>query len=193
MSNTTRIENYIQLIVDYYHNLRVVPSFREMKELFGVKGMRSVTLIVDKLVDYGYLARNEKGIVPGERLSSIPVFESVSAWFFAPATENRYEISIEQFLIDKPQDTYFVKVIGDSMKNAGLLPGDFVIVDKSKISPRDGEVVIAQSEDGVTVKTFRKEWERVRLQPENENYPPLIPTTETRILGSVIGSFRRMG
>lgn len=190
MSNA-RIENYIQLIVDYYHNLRVVPSFREMKELFGVKGMRSVTLIVDKLVDYGYLTRNEKGIVPGERLSSIPVFESVSAWFFAPATENRYEISIEQFLIDKPQDTYFVKVIGDSMKNAGLLSGDFVIVDKSKINPRNGEVVIAQTEDGVTVKTFRKEGEKVWLQPENENYPPLIPTVETRILGSVIGSFRR--
>ncbi len=77
------------------------------------------------------------------------------------------------------------------MKNIGLLSGDFVVVDKSKIDPKDGEIVIAETEDGVTVKTFRKKGNEVWLQPENEEYPPLIPNSETRILGSVIGSFRR--
>jgi SOS-response transcriptional repressor LexA len=52
-------------------------------------------------------------------------------------------------------------------------------------------VIIAATEDGVTVKTFRKDGSKVRLQPENENYPDMIPDTETKILGSVIGSFRK--
>jgi SOS-response transcriptional repressor LexA len=187
-----RLQNFIDQLISYYHNERVLPSFREMKELFGVKGMRSVWLIVDKLIDHGFLVRWEKGLIPGERLSAIPVFESVSAGFFAPATENRYEISLEHYLIDEPQDTYFVKVIGDSMKNVGLLSGDFVIVDKSKIDPRDGEIIIAETDEGVTVKRFRKEGVKIRLQPENENYPNIIPQTEMRVLGSVIGSFRKM-
>jgi len=85
-----------------------------------------------------------------------------------------------------------VKVIGDSMKNAGLLPGDFVIVDSAKKEPRDGEIVIAETDDGVTVKRFRKEGARIWLQPENENYPPLVPEGEMRILGGVIGSFRKI-
>jgi len=163
-----------------------------MKDLFGVKGTRSVSLIVDKLIEYGYLMRNEKWLIPWPRLLSIPVFESVSAWFFAQATEERYEISLDHYLIEKPQDTYFVKVIWDSMKNVWLLPGDFVVVDKSKISPYDGDIVIAQADDGgVTVKTFRKQGEKIRLQPENDSYQDIIPTSEIHILGSVIGSFRK--
>lgn len=187
------LEQFIDKLKVYFHEQKTLPSFREMKDMFGVKWMRSVTLIVDKLVGLGYLDRAEKGLLPGERLAMIPVFESVSAGFFSPATENRYEINIENYLVDKPQDTYFVKVIGDSMKNIGLMSGDFVIVDKSKTAPRDGEIIIAQTDEGVTVKRFRKQGEKVRLQPENEDYPDMIPTTETNILGSVIGSFRRFG
>lgn len=186
-----RLQYFINQLMNYFYNQKTLPSYREMKDLFDVKGTRSVALIVDKLVDHGFLTRGEKGLLPGSRLSAIPVFESVSAGFFAPPTENRYEISLDNYLIDKPQDTYFVKVRGDSMKNIGLLSGDFVVVDKSKIDPKDGEIVIAETEDGVTVKTFRKKGNEVWLQPENEEYPPLIPNSETRILGSVIGSFRR--
>ncbi|HNG97201.1 MAG TPA: S24 family peptidase [Candidatus Absconditabacterales bacterium] len=187
-----RLDRIIADLTHYVYTHRVLPTFREMKELFGVKGTRSVSLIVDKLIEYGFLERGEKGLIPGYRLTAIPVFESVSAGFFAPATEERYEISLDHYLIDKPLDTYFVKVQGDSMKNVGLLSGDFVVVDKTKVDPRDGDVVIAQTDDGgVTVKTFRKKEHKVRLQPENEHYTDIIPVAETRILGSVIGSFRK--
>ncbi len=187
-----RINRIINDLTQYYFQEKVLPTFREMKDLFGVKGTRSVSLIVDKLIEHGYLMRNEKWLIPWPRLLSIPVFESVSAWFFAPATEERYEINLEQYLVDKPQETYIVKVQGDSMKNVWLLPWDFVVVDKSKKQPSDGEIVIAQTDDGwVTVKTYRKQGEKVRLQPENENYPAIIPVYETNILWSVISSFRR--
>ncbi|MFA7284922.1 MAG: LexA family transcriptional regulator [Candidatus Absconditabacterales bacterium] len=186
------LEYYRNQLMGYYRDQKKLPSYREMMTLFGVKGMRSVSLIVDKLVEAGYIDKSDQGLAPGSKLTSYPVFESVSAGFFSPATDNTYEINIDHYLIDKPQTTYFVKVIGDSMKNAGLLPGDFVIVDSAKKEPRDGEIVIAETDDGVTVKRFRKEGARIWLQPENENYPPLVPEGEMRILGGVIGSFRKI-
>ncbi len=186
------LQEYAHQLMTYYREQKKLPSYREMLGLFGVKGMRSVSLIVDKLLEAWYISRWDQGLVPGSKLTSYPVFESVSAGFFSPATDNTYEINIEQYLVEKPQTTYFVKVIGDSMKNAGLLPGDFVIVDAAKKNPRDGEIIIAETDDGVTVKRFRKQGTRVWLQPENENYPPLEPNGEMRVLGSVIGSFRKM-
>lgn len=187
-----RLLRIINELTSYYFREKILPTFREMKDLFGVKGTRSVSLIVDKLIDHGYLLRNEKWLTPWPRLLTIPVFESVSAWFFAPATEERYEINLEHYLIDKPENTYIVKVVWDSMKNVWLLPGDFVIVDQSKKQPHDGEIVIAQTDDGwVTVKTYRKQGEKVRLQPENENYPSIIPVYDTNIVWLVISSFRR--
>lgn len=77
------------------------------------------------------------------------------------------------------------------MKNIGLLSGDFVIVDRSKVSPQDGEIVIAQTHEGVTVKRFRRQGTSIRLQPENEHYPAIFPEGELSILGRVVGSFRR--
>ena len=81
-----------------------------------------------------------------------------------------------------------LKVRGESMINAGILDGDYVLVEK-KNTASNGEMVVALIEDGATVKTFYKEEGIIRLQPENDNMEPFI-LEKVDILGKVIGVFR---
>ena len=85
---------------------------------------------------------------------------------------------------------YVLRVRGESMKNAGILGGDFVVV-KPQETATDGEIVVALVGEEATVKRFFREDDHVRLQPENEALEP-IRSREVRILGRVVGVFRQV-
>ena len=85
-------------------------------------------------------------------------------------------------------ESFMLKVKGESMINAGILDGDIILVQKQN-SARNGEIVVALVDDSATVKTFYKEKDYIRLQPENDSMDPIIvPNCE--ILGKVFGVFR---
>ena len=86
------------------------------------------------------------------------------------------------------KQTFMLKVKGESMINAGILDGDYVLVEERKTA-RNGEMVVALVEDGATVKTFYKEEGIIRLQPQNDTMDPII-VRDVQILGKVIGVFR---
>jgi repressor LexA len=83
-----------------------------------------------------------------------------------------------------------LKVQGDSMKNAGILEGDYVVVHSTETA-RNGEIVVALLGEEATVKRFYKERDHIRLQPENETLEP-IRTRDVQVLGRVVGVFRRV-
>jgi repressor LexA len=83
---------------------------------------------------------------------------------------------------------YILKVRGDSMKNAGILEGDYVVVRRQETA-RDGEIVVALVGEEATVKRFFRETDHIRLQPENETMEP-IRSREVRLMGRVVGVFR---
>jgi repressor LexA len=92
-------------------------------------------------------------------------------------------------------DEFLLRVKGESMIDAGILDGDYVVVQKQQTA-RDGDIVVAlagedEAADEATVKRFFRENGRIRLQPENETLEPLYPT-QVQILGKVIGVFRRV-
>ena len=86
------------------------------------------------------------------------------------------------------RQTFMLKVKGESMINAGIFDGDFVLVEERKTA-HNGEMIVALIEDGATVKTFYKEEGIIRLQPENDTMDPII-VNNCQILGKVIGVFR---
>ena len=86
------------------------------------------------------------------------------------------------------EQTFILKVKGDSMVNAGILNGDSVVV-KQQSTAHNGEIVVALVEDSATVKTFYKEDGHIRLQPENDTMDPII-VDDCQILGKVFGVFR---
>ena len=81
-----------------------------------------------------------------------------------------------------------LRVKGDSMKDAGILEGDYVVVQQAD-DATNGEIVVALIEDEATVKRFYREKDRVRLQPANKAYKP-IRTRDAKVLGRVVGVFR---
>ena len=85
---------------------------------------------------------------------------------------------------------YILRVKGDSMKDAGILEGDYVVVQPADDAD-DGEIVVALIEDEATVKRFFREKDHVRLQPANKAYKP-IRTPDAKVLGRVVGVFRRV-
>jgi repressor LexA len=105
------------------------------------------------------------------------------------------EENIEDYLevpdmIGGEDGDYILRVRGDSMKDAGILEGDFVVVRRSE-QARNGEIVVALLGEEATVKRFFREKDHVRLQPENKSMKPLR-SRDARILGRVVGVFRRV-
>ena len=99
--------------------------------------------------------------------------------------ENYFPIPMEYM---PNQQTFMLKVRGESMINAGILDGDYVLVEQAQTA-RNGDMVVALIEDGATVKTFYKEEGIIRLQPENDYMDPII-VRDVQIMGKVIGVFR---
>ena len=87
------------------------------------------------------------------------------------------------------EQSFLLKVKGESMINVGILDGDQVLVKKQSTA-RNGDIVVALIEDSATVKTFYKENGYIRLQPENDSMDPIIVHDEVQILGKVFGVFR---
>ena len=91
------------------------------------------------------------------------------------------------------KQTFMLVVQGDSMVNAGIFSGDYVVVEKQE-NAENGDKIVALVEDSATIKTFYKEKDHIRLQPENDYMDPIVihPEQQFQVLGKVIGVFRFM-
>jgi DNA polymerase V len=101
------------------------------------------------------------------------VSAKVEAGFPSPADDHlERSLDLNEHLVKNPAATFFVRVKGDSMRDAGISNGDILVVDRS-VSPEDGQVVVAMLDGDFTVKRLRKRNGRVFLVAENNAYPPI--------------------
>ena len=140
---------------------------------------RAIEVLVDKAKQ-----------VVGDGGRGLPLVGSVAAGQPVLAEEN-----IEDYVEIPPiaggdAGEFLLRVRGDSMKDAGILEGDHVVVRHQETAV-DGEIVVAQIADEATVKRFFRENDHVRLQPENPDYEPII-SREVAVLGKVVGVMRRV-
>lgn len=177
------------------------PAVRDICEAVNLKSTSSVHSHLETLEKNGYIRRDPTKPRAIEILDdsfnllrrevvNVPIVGRVAAGepiLAEQNVENYFPIPME-FMPNK--QTFMLKVRGESMINAGILDGDFVLVEEAKAA-RNGEMVVALIEDGATVKTFYKEEGVVRLQPENDTMDPII-VPDCMILGKVIGVFRFM-
>jgi len=124
---------------------------------------KDMTLKKDNISEI-YLAKLEKKVKLSEYTSGI------SAGFPSPADDYiDRELDLNEYLIDHPASTFFVRVIGDSMINAGMKSGDLIIVDRA-LEATHNKIVLAIIEGEFTVKRYVKRGKKIFLVPENENY-----------------------
>ena len=124
----------------------------------------------------------------------VPMFVSrVAAGFPSPATDYMQDgLDLNEYLVQHKAASFLFEVKGDSMKNAGIMDGDKVVVDRS-IEPRHGKIVIAVVEGEFTIKRLYRRAGRIELRPDNPAYPviPIPPDSQLEVWGVVVGVVRR--
>lgn len=126
-----------------------------------------------------------------QRIAKVPLVGRVTAGLPVLAEENVEDVLPLPADFARGNECFLLRVRGDSMTGAGILDGDYVIVRKQE-NAENGEVVVALLGEEATVKRFFREEDRVRLQPENDAFEPII-TRDVKILGKIVGLLRRLG
>jgi repressor LexA len=171
-----------------------LPGYNEMLTLFGYRSKNAVHGLIEKLVEQGYLAKQgHKLAMTGRLTGALRLIGTVQAGFPSPAEEELLDtLSLDEFLISKPEATFLLKVTGDSMLEAGILPGDMVLVERGA-EPKANDIVIAQVDGEWTMKYFSRDEQGVRLDPANPKYRPIRPARTLEVGGVVRSVIRKLG
>jgi SOS regulatory protein LexA len=183
---------YLAKLRDYYARHRVLPSYARIGALVRLNSKASVAGMVLRLKGEGFLESSpDRRLKPGRRFFERSVDESVQAGLPSPASDNTPDaLTIDEHLISNPSRTVLIKVKGDSMIDAGIHPGDVVVVEK-RASANIGDIVVAILDNEFTLKRFSREKGRTVLRPENRAYPVIRPKDGAEIFGVVVGLFRK--
>lgn len=177
---------------DYYARHRVLPSYSGVRELLGVKAKSHAAYRVARLREQGYVEAGSDGrLAPTTKFLERTVVGQARAGYAEAAVEQAELLAIDAFLVANPSRTVIVKVKGDSMKDDGLLDGDFVVVERGRHAV-PGDVVVAVVDGEQTIKRLAKERERFVLKPANDAYPVIRPQGALEIYGVVTAKFGRL-
>jgi repressor LexA len=200
---TKRQQEIYDFIRKYSAKYGYPPTVRDIGKAVGLASSSTVHAHLANLEKAGVLRRDPTKPRALEMLdraadavrsvvspSGLPVVGQVAAGQPILAEENIEEYVEVPSLAGGDQGEYVLRVRGDSMKNAGILPDDYVVV-RPQDTAKDGEIIVALVGEEATVKRFFKEPDHVRLQPENDALEP-IRSREVRVLGRVVGVFRQV-
>lgn len=178
---------------NFYFKQKRLPSYAELQKLLGYQSKGGISVLIPHLIQRGIVRQDSRGrLLPTPLLEGgIKVLGTVQAGFPSPAEEELADtMSLDEFLIRKPQATYLVKVTGDSMVEAGILAGDLVLVERGR-DPKPGDIVIAQVDGQWTMKFYEKRNGKIILRAANKKYPVIEPQSELVIGGVVIANVRK--
>lgn len=183
---------YIKKLRAFYHKRHRMPSFQELASLFGFQSKNASAKLVKKLIQARILTQDSRGsLIPGPLLKGLKLLGTVEAGFPTPAEEELIDtLTLDEYLISHPDSTFLIKVSGDSMIDAGIMPGDLVLMERGR-EPRTGDIVIAQVDHAWTMKYYEKQGCVIRLIAGNKKFPPIIPKEELRVAGVVVSVIRK--
>lgn len=175
------------------------PSVRDICEAVDLRSTSSVHSHLETLEKNGYIRRDptkpraieiidDNFNLARREVVNVPIVGKVAAGEPILAVENIDSYFPVPMEFMPNEQCFMLKVKGDSMINAGIFDGDTIIVEQSQTA-RNGDMVVALVDDSATVKTFYREADHIRLQPENDTMEPII-VPDCQILGKVFGVFR---
>jgi repressor LexA len=213
--NSTKQQEILEYVYKCVNENGYPPSVREICSAVGFKSTSTVHAYLKKLTDSGVLQKDatkpraikildnsnlnkkesvsssKQGYFTSREIVDVPVVGKVAAGQPILAVENISDTFPLPVEFVQNGDAFMLRIQGDSMVEAGILDKDFVLV-KQQSSANNGDIVIALIGDEATCKTFFKEKDYIRLQPENSRLDPIIVKDNLSIIGKVIGVFRRM-
>ena len=201
---TKRQEDVLNYIKKYVVEHGFPPSTREIGAALGLSSPATVHTHLKKLEDAGCIRKTNSKFrtieiigdneyaEKNEELVKVPLLGKITCGNPIEAIETPDEwFTIPASLIPAKEVVFTLKASGESMINKGIYDGDIVIVQKQKVA-RNGDIVVAMTDEGeVTLKTFYKEKDHIRLQPENDTMEPIM-LSNCSILGKAIGLYRSL-
>ncbi len=169
-----------------------MPSYSELMGQTGFTSRASIFKLIRRLTEERFLTKDAHGhIAPGSTWGGLRVLGLVEAGFASPAEEDRGDrLSLDEFLIPDRDASYMLRVKGDSMKDAGIVDGDMVIVERGA-QAKVGSIVIAEVDGGWTMKYYRTKGGKPYLEAANSAYKPIYPTQDLTIAAVVRAVVRK--
>ena len=192
MMKPNRDHEYLGKLQDYYAQHRVLPSYAAVARLLGLKAISAVAKMVDRMKAEGFLdSTPDKRLQPGKRFFERELADTIRAGLAAAANDALAEpLRIDDTLIRVPSRTVLLTVKGDSMIEAGLMPGDTIIVLKGTPA-KVGDIVVAIVDNEFTVKYLDTDKHgQFFLRPGNKAYPAIHPHEALEVFGRVEGAYR---
>ena len=191
MPNKTDLSQALSELRGFCRKYGRSPSFLEVAKLFHYRSKNAAFLLVNKLIEKGLLKKDRQGKILFASLNGLKLLGSVQAGWPSPAEEELVDVlSLDEYLIQHPDQSYLIKVTGDSMIDAGIHAGDLVVVERGR-QPKNQDIVIAQVDGEWTLKFYEKQGSAVRLIAANKKYTPIIPRRELVVGGVVTAVIRK--
>lgn len=194
MPRVLDLDDKVRRLRGFYRREGRAPGYNEMLKLFGYASKNAVFGLLRRLQREGFVVKRNRKIALTPKLTAgLRLLGAVQAGFPSPAEEELADsISLDEFLIRKPEATFMLRVSGDSMIDAGIQPGDLVLVERGR-TPKDHDIVVAQVDDEWTLKYFVKDSNGVRLEAANRKYKPIVPSRSLLVGGVVSAVIRKYG
>lgn len=187
---------YQNKIESFYSTNKRMPTYSEMMKLFGFKSKNAVFKVVEKLMEAGFVAKDHLGrLIPSESfadsMNGIQMAGFVTAGLPATVEEELVDtVNLDDMLVGNKALTYMLEVDGDSMIDAHIEPGDMVLVERANTA-KDMQIVIAEVDGEFTMKYFRKQGNKIWLEPANKKYSPIYPEHSLNINAVVKAVIRK--
>lgn len=190
----TNLVDYLGALQDYFARHQVVPSITELSNLWKIAGRSWTHRLVLRMKEAGYLEDAPgRRLKPGPRFFERSITDTVRAGVPQAANDVAPEtLSIDRFLIARPSETELFQVRGDSMVNAQIVEGDYVVIERRSFA-NPGDIVLARVDGEYTLKFLARDKHGFFLEPANPAFEPIRPTHGLAIHGVMVGLFRHTG
>ncbi len=176
------MEHSSNKIISFYKRNKRMPSYSEIATLYSFKSKNAAYNLVNKFIQKDVLEKDTKGhLLPGSSFLGVQLLGTVQAGFPSFSTEVKGDhLSLDEWLVNDHDATYLLQVSGDSMIDAGIMEGDYVIVEKTN-DVSTGDIVIAEINNEWTMKYLREKDGKPYLEAANVNYPDIYPEGDLHI------------
>ena len=185
------IAGAVRKIRGFFQEHHRAPSFEEVRNLFNYRSKASAHFLVGQLIEKNFLQKDSKGRLLWDQLTGVKVLGSIQAGL--PTAEEEVHtdtMNLDDFLVKNHEDTFLLKVSGDSMTNAGIHEGDFVLIERGR-EPKNHDIIVAEVDGEWTLKYYEKIGSHVRLVAANKKYLPIVPQHELKTGGVLVAVIRK--
>lgn len=186
-------DKYLEALRTHWKANKSFPSMAKLADVLGLASSGGVFKVLGRLVDQGYLERVDGRMAPTNKFFALPVLGNVRAGLPQPEDQSAGQelVGVEDFLVQYPERTVYWRARGDSMKDAGILDNDMLVVERNTPT-KPGDIVVAVVDNEMTVKhlfpVVHGGWV---LKAANPAYPDITAKASLEVLGVVTGVFRR--